>query len=890
MKGYKSAIGFVILLSASLVNAKEQKIIAWWDFDTKGNAGSVPGRFNRGLQLNGANSVSSELDGTYDSLTIALWIKADQIIYPYTSLVSTNRWSESDVHFLILQNGRIQLSIYGNEPVDVSGAPQADKFTNQWAHIAAVYDSKAKTATIYINGKLDKEITYNKALPVHLNKFFASSWNGRDRFFKGLIDELCIYDRAIPPDDIEKLMKGEKVNDGLLMKWSFDKLEGEKVGDDSGKGHIGTISGSDRDNYVFDKAGNQSDLLEGNYKYVDGVSGKALRLDGYTTSVNRQSTEPLDVNDGFSVEAWIAPQAYPWNWTGIIDREKDRKSGFSFGIDAYGRIGLQLAIDGQWHECISKEPVSLLKWSHIAASFDNSNGIKLYINGKDAGANPVRGKFNQAEQTGIYIGRSHTKMCPENTEREPSAAIKSEMIFEGLIDEIKIHNGALSTDQIKEIYAKNIPANPQPLTFPVMPSGPKNVNKFGAFYTRLEYNEAWDDLWPAGPFSDIVVTFDEVPTRVVFWRGMNYAANYITENGIWIGDQSLERGGPRGCYEHMSDKQCRYAHARIIENSDARIVVHWRYAICDIVYEITDIDNDLAWGSWADEYFTIYPDGLVVRHQVLWPDKQQRVYYWQETIFFNQPGTKPEDNVQMEAITLVNINGKQASYSWEKDWPPAFPEPNNPILCMTNLKAKYRHFLIHQPGGNFGIFWGHNALSHFTCWNHWPVAQLPNDGRQVTAFDRPSHTSLTIPTPKIVDGEKDSKEAVSLYGLTELSAKELVPLAKSWIYPADLKKEAGDFVYSGFESKERAYILDCTKSKKQDLKFTLAGSENSPIINPAFVIKGWNSRTAKLKIDGKNIQKGKDFRYGLRNTLEGSDLVIWLKLNTKKPVTFQITE
>ena len=33
-----------------------------------------------------------------------------------------------------------------------------------------------------------------------------------------------------------------------------------------------------------------------------------------------------------------------------------------------------------------------------------------------------------------------------------------------------------------------------------------------------------------------------------------------------------------GDFEPMSDKQDRYSHVRIVENNDARTVIHWRYA------------------------------------------------------------------------------------------------------------------------------------------------------------------------------------------------------------------------------------------------------------------------------------------------------------------------
>ena len=61
----------------------------------------------------------------------------------------------------------------------------------------------------------------------------------------------------------------------------------------------------------------------------------------------------------------------------------------------------------------------------------------------------------------------------------------------------------------------------------------------------------------------------------------------------------------------MSDKENRYSHVRIIENTDARAVVHWRYGLCEVVnYTCANPDPTTGWTDWADEYFTIYPDGV----------------------------------------------------------------------------------------------------------------------------------------------------------------------------------------------------------------------------------------------------------------------------------------
>jgi hypothetical protein len=168
---------------------------------------------------------------------------------------------------------------------------------------------------------------------------------------------------------------------------------------------------------------------------------------------------------------------------------------------------------------------------------------------------------------------------------------------------------------------------------------------------------------------------------------MNYSASYVSENGLWSGDQSLEVNSvEKGCFEHMADKRCERSSAKIIENNDARVVVHARYACVAIdgsflIYR-TQTDPDTGWGIWADEYYTIYPDGVTVRHMVA--VNHNGAGQWQETILFNQPGARPEDTVEIEALTLANIKGESHTYSWENGppikWAPKledrlFPEP-----------------------------------------------------------------------------------------------------------------------------------------------------------------------------------------------------------------------
>jgi hypothetical protein len=484
-------------------------------------------------------------------------------------------------------------------------------------------------------------------------------------------------------------------------------------------------------------------------------------------------------------------------------------------------------------------------------------------------------------------------MYPLWTEREPARKSLSNMMFDGLIDEVKMYSRALDAGEIQQSFTEVEPKKEQPLTWRTFPAGPDRSDEFGAYYTKLYYCDEWEASRRTGEYSDLVVTFDKSPVKVVFWRGTNYGASYVTENGKWMGDQSIELWSGKsgwGSSEHMADKQTRYSHVRLIENNDARVVVHWRYAITTILYDITGVNPETGWGSWADEYFTIYPDRVVVRKQVLWADEND--HQWQETIFFNQPGTHPEDNIEMEALTLANMKGESYTYSWEDGAPPKYDKPANPIIQRINLKAINKPFIIFEPGSRILEFpWGiRKEWSHFPWWNHWPVGQIPNDGRNATGIDRPSHSAIAEGHPLVVKGEGDSYLSVSLYGLTEKKIDQLLPLAKSWILPAQIEILGSDYRNEGYDKYQRSYVLECKDEGNPSLlEFELAGSKDHPIVNPAFLIRGWGKAEVSLKIDGIQVQRRKTFRFGHHRTSAGTDLIVWIEKESDVPVRFTLS-
>jgi hypothetical protein len=636
---------------------------------------------------------------------------------------------------------------------------------------------------------------------------------------------------------------------------------------------------------------NRSDAILGNFSNAAGVKGNALKFDGFTTRILREAKTAPPIHGAFTISAWIAPQAYPWNWNALVEQ----KNRYFFGLDATGHIGLRVFADDQWREAISSEVIPFMEWSYVAATFDPSRGLSLYINDHQVAHLAISGHLSELGGP-FQIGR--------NIDAMPAAAsrnIPASYSFDGLLDELKVEAEALNSNDIKLEFEATHPVGAPPLAWRKLPQVPDGQRRFGAFYTALRFYPEWDKLWRIDEYPDVVVTFDDASYKMVFWHGTNYNMNLVTENGRWIGDQSAEATPDEfGCVEHMSDKQSRYSHVRVIENTPARVVVHWRYALADVKYNIGETDPITGWGDWADEYYTIYPDAIAVRHFLVYGPSER--YSITEPATLNNPGEKAENNVAIEAATLGNMAGESRTFSWET-WPSNgnvrgefFNAVLDANISIINTKSDFKPIYIYEPG-TLIIPYGGGAVetrpwfSKFPIWNHWPVAQIPSDGRNALALDRVSSSAITSPEPPEIRREKDGAlEGRFLLGLTNQPIDSLLRMARSWLQTPEMTLRSSGFVKNGYRRDDRAFHLHrAAGSHDQSVQIQIVASDASPLVNPAFVVDQWGPAGATIKLNGKAIIEGKDFRVGHVDHLEGTSLIIWIRMQATKPVTLSVT-
>ena len=129
-----------------------------------------------------------------------------------------------------------------------------------------------------------------------------------------------------------------------------------------------------------------------------------------------------------------------------------------------------------------------------------------------------------------------------------------------------------------------------------------------------------------------------------------------------------------------------------------------------------------------------------------------------------------------------------------------------------------------------------------------------------------------------------SRTRVHLHGLTRDRARDLVPMARSWLNPPPLEVRSSGVTSRRYNPLERAYVLDCADGTAH-LALRVESSRGSPLVNLALVVRNWGGPEAPVvRIDGQAVERGSDCRAALRETLESRDLVIWLRLAAEAPV------
>jgi hypothetical protein len=420
---------------------------------------------------------------------------------------------------------------------------------------------------------------------------------------------------------------------------------------------------------------------------------------------------------------------------------------------------------------------------------------------------------------------------------------------------------------------------------------PSANRQFKAVYTHLPYYETWENMFRFGDFADVVVGFDQSPVKFVFWRGVSYIPMIVNESNQWFTNEFSETGftkdAPGDC-EPMSDKGSWDSHVRVIENSDARVVVNWRYRLTEPGHHWANYNDTTGWGDIAEWDYYIYPDGVASKIMRCYSSKPDTWYEWDEQMVILGEGQHPESILgKTPVMTLVDTSGKATDYDWNPD--PPDPQFKGQIIQKIYFTGKYDPFTIQNfTGGD--IYKGERTwYSVFPVWNHWPTAQINSSGRNASFSDRAAHSSVSHlfwPFSSQQRGKISFNEKILLEGMTDQPAASLTGLARSWLNAPAVTDVSGG-TSNGYNQSHRAYEFSFDNSP---LSFRLSASEKKPIQNLCFEIRNWGkSRSARLLINGKTCDPGSGFRQGKIIDTDGTyTMIIWLELRSSSSQIFKI--
>ena len=162
-----------------------------------------------------------------------------------------------------------------------------------------------------------------------------------------------------------------------------------------------------------------------------GRYGNGLSFDGVNDLVTVPGSSSLNLRTAMTMEAWVRPTRLSSMWrTAVI---KERSNHLAYALYAANGSGVPSG-----HVYVSSDSnvtgpsaVPLASWTHIASTW-NGSVLRLYVNGNQVSSRQLTG----------------TAMSSSSPLRIGGTTVWAEW-FEGVIDDVRVYNRALTAAQIR---------------------------------------------------------------------------------------------------------------------------------------------------------------------------------------------------------------------------------------------------------------------------------------------------------------------------------------------------------------------------------------------------------------------------------------------------------
>ncbi len=147
-----------------------------------------------------------------DSFTLTAWVKLDENIKNYRAILGKADSSSKNGYALRhIENGHLGLLLESTDSnKEINLIADKDYRDKQWHHLAGIVNRNNQTAYLYVDGILqDKARIHELGTLVNDNHFNIGGLNNNSVFFEGLLDEVRIYDRALPELEVRDIFLEE---------------------------------------------------------------------------------------------------------------------------------------------------------------------------------------------------------------------------------------------------------------------------------------------------------------------------------------------------------------------------------------------------------------------------------------------------------------------------------------------------------------------------------------------------------------------------------------------------------------------------------------------------------------------------------------------------------
>ncbi len=429
-------------------------LVAYWPFD--GNLNDVSGNgYNMKsasvTYQNGVNSKSGYWSGSVNttllktmnissSLTVAFWVRPQKVGNKTGSInMGSGNFGLNFKDFAFVIQGGFGISVEMQRVLvfkdDNCYLCKEVNLSDKWHHVAVTVSSGGKP-TLYVDGSLVNNATVvsfggvTLSSPTMGGKVRTGQNPNADQRFKGLLDDMLVYNRALSAAEIksvysvaEPIIPGTpRLDDitysssGLIAHWPFER------------------NGSD--------ASPNGNNISGSVAWTNGVSGAAAYFNG---AVNMSSTSAINVKNTMTVAFWAKPQKVG---TGPTTMNMGYGNwGYNFDDFAFvvqGGLGVSL----ETHRVtVFKDDCCYLQWNgdlgaqwhHYAVVINNGGAPQLYVDGvkKSVTATSIGTVTLSSPKIG---GMTRTGQNPNSDQR-----------YKGFLDELFIYNRVLSESEIKAL-------------------------------------------------------------------------------------------------------------------------------------------------------------------------------------------------------------------------------------------------------------------------------------------------------------------------------------------------------------------------------------------------------------------------------------------------------